>query len=123
MICSWCKGLNKECGCGLGYCAHCDNGKTADPPFGPAMDSEELQILTSQDFDVIIDGQRRDVHAQIDYVSIHLTGKQLLTKQQLRQLKTYWDDLYREETLGDVLNRAAWMVHQCNLEYSDKMKG
>ena len=112
MICHWCKGTYKECGCGLGHCAHCNNGETADPPFGPAPDSHELDILSKANFEEIIEFGERDIHEQIEFVSIHLEGKQLLTVDELDALKSYWDNDYRDETLGDVLNRAAWLVKQ-----------
>lgn len=112
MICRWCKGTGKECGCGLGYCAHCQKGIVTDPPFGPEPDSQDLNILKPQDFDVIIDYSIRDIPAQIDYVSIHMVGTQLLSDYELTSLKKYWDDDFRDETLGDVLNRAAWLVSQ-----------
>lgn len=31
---------------------------------------------------------------------------------ELQQLKDFWDDDYRDETIGNVLNRAAWLVKE-----------
>jgi len=112
MKCIWCNGTSEECGCGLGYCAHCKNGETSDPPFGPHERSPELDILTADDFDKISFGNGLDAHEAIDAVSFHLVGRQVLSVEELQQLKDFWDDDYRDETIGNVLNRAAWLVKE-----------
>jgi len=112
MLCRYCAGTYEECGCGFGYCAHCNDGVITDPPFGPPLGSEELNILTPKDFDVIINYKLRGIPEQIEYVSIHLTGKQLLNYVEIGALQNYWGSDYMDETLGDVLNRAAWLVKQ-----------
>lgn len=122
MKCAWCKGTGKECGCGLGYCAHCKNGETSDPPFGPPQNDPSLNIITPKEFDVIIDYQIRDIPEQIEFISIFLTGEQLLTADEIQALKNYWDDDYRDETLGETLNRAAWLVAQRKPEILQRKK-
>ena len=110
MICSWCKGSGKECGCGNGYCMHCDNGETKNPPIGDPitmMDTDFYYNLPRGFFESIVDFSVRDVHQTIEYVSIALYGEQRLTDDEIQKMKDYWDSPYREETIGEVIARIA----------------
>ena len=113
MICKWCNGTGEECGCGLGYCAHCNNGVTTNPPYGPiTLDyCEELNILTDKDFEEMNLGRVSAISC-IELVSIQLVGKQILSEEELQTFRDYWCDDARDETLGRFLNRVAWLVKQ-----------
>lgn len=112
MICSWCNGTNEECGCGTGKCDHCDNGVVTDPPFGPSelRYCEELDILTKSDFEIIIDYDLRNIYQQIEFIPVYLNKPDSLTKHEIDIFKSYWDNPFRDENLGQVLNRVAWLV-------------
>lgn len=112
MICKWCNGTNEECGCGYGYCAHCDNGEVTNPPFGPYPIPD---ILTQNERDKIWEIADNDCHKVIENVSIVIAGKQILSDDELKQALDYWDNPYRDETIGEVTNRVAWLVNQKRL--------
>lgn len=113
MICPSCKGSNEECGCGTGKCDHCNNGVITDPPFGPLNTRycEELEILSSEDFAIIINYDIRCIHEQIAFIPEYMGQKNILTQDEIKTFQKYWDDPYRDETLGNVLNRVAWLVN------------
>lgn len=114
MKCKWCNGTYKECGCGEGHCAHCNHGVITDPPFGPITQEycKELDTLSREDFDNLGLFNPYDINECIDMVSPYLVGKQVLSEEELHQFKDYWDDFYRDENAGQVLNRVAWLVKQ-----------
>ena len=112
MICRWCNGANIECGCGYGYCAHCNNGETANPPFGA---NGVPVVLTNADRSAIWEISDNDCHKVIENVSIILVGKQLLSPEELTKFVEYWDNPYRDETIGEVTDRVAWLVNQKRL--------
>lgn len=112
MKCKWCAGTAKECGCGYGYCAHCINGETTDPPFGPMeSSSKELEILTDYDFDKMDIGRKSAIDSILE-VSLYLKGRQVLSEQEIKVIKDYWEDSARDENLGEVMQRVAWLVNQ-----------
>lgn len=113
MICHWCNGTAAECGCGYGYCAHCNNGEITDPPFGPKPNSPELeQMLSDEDLKELGKIAQDSIINRLSAVSIYLAGDQLLSERELSSIWEYWDDDFRDETLGDVCRRVAWLVKQ-----------
>jgi len=112
LICKWCAGTGEECGCGYGYCAHCDNGETTNPPFGPIDEnSEELKILNDKDFDNLNLGKRSALACLMD-IPVYMTGQQVLSEKELDVINDYWCDFARDETIGVVMQRVAWLVNQ-----------
>ncbi len=115
MKCNWCNGTYEECGCGFGHCVHCLNGQVTEPPFGPldyCRNCDDLNILSNDDFNTIIDETKRDIYQQFAYVPEHLGFPSTLTDNELALFNSYWDSPHRNETLGDVLNRVAWLVKE-----------
>ena len=112
MICSWCNGTGKECGCKEGYCLHCNKGEVANPPFGPIVNSytEELDILSQEQMDTIIDNFKKTVHEQIAFIPVYMEQHGILSEQEIKSFQDYWDNPYRNENLGQVLNRVAWLI-------------
>ncbi len=114
MKCNWCNGTGIRSD---DICEHCLNGELTDPPFGPTLSfrdipNSELDIFTNKDFDKIIDYTKRDIYQQIEYVSYYLLKYQILDSEEINKFKEYWDSPYRNENLGQFLNRVAWLVKQ-----------
>ena len=118
MKCRWCKGTYEECGCGEGYCDHCNNGETTDPPYGPLvlMDKTKFcRTIPDQFFVDICDFYKRTCHEQIEYVSHYVFNEQLLTDEEIANFKAYWDDPYRDECIGEVLVRIVYYIRTTKL--------
>lgn len=100
--------------CQLNSCSYCQNGKIIceDPPYGPALAdySDDLLLLSNEDFNHIIDYDIRNIHQQIEYVPVYLNFPHSLSEEELNNFKKYWDSPHRSENLGEVLNRVAWLV-------------
>ena len=79
----------------------------------------ELDIFTDKDFDKIIDYTKRDIYQQIEYVSYYLLKYQILDSEEINKFKEYWDSPYRNENLGQFLNRVAWLVKQKAFSHLD----
>jgi hypothetical protein len=112
MQCHWCKGTYEECGCGEGHCAHCDNGEVTNPPYGPKRYLEGDDIII-YDFDGLIDYNHPSwFNNACEKVSIKIAGKMVLNEKDIQIFSDYWNDQkYRDETIGDVLQRVAMFIN------------
>lgn len=114
MKCNWCDGTYEDCGCGVGHCDHCKNGEVTNPPFGPlsyVRDCPSLDILSSEDMENILNN-KLNIYEQFSSVPKYLGYPDSLSSDELSIFNKYWDNVYRDETLGDVLNRIAWLVKE-----------
>ncbi len=108
MICTWCNGTGKECGCGYGVCVHCNSGVVTTPPIGepiPMMETEFYYTVPKDFLKKVVDFNVRTPNQIIEYVSIALYGEQRLTEDELKMMYNYWDSEFREESIGEVVVR------------------
>jgi hypothetical protein len=114
MQCHWCKGTAEECGCGYGYCAHCAEGEVTDPPFGPERYLEFFdEILKPSDFEQCVDWSvphEQRMRAFSDAISKILRSDYRLNDDEVAMFEKYWEDQYRDETIGEVLQRVAMLI-------------
>lgn len=114
MQCKWCAGTYNECGCGYGHCAHCNGGTVTVPPFGPARYLQhEDWILTVEDFEHIINWEvdwKQRMRVFSDCISEKLGSAYRLTDAEVKMIDDYWNDAFRDETIGDVLQRVAMLI-------------
>lgn len=113
MKCVWCKGTFKECGCGFGHCAHCKNGEVTDPPYGPLVIMRKTDFykdIPAKFFDDICDFKVRTCLEQIEFTSIYCFGSQLLSDKELQNFKKYWEEEFRDESIGEVLARIVYYI-------------
>ena len=52
MKCNHCAGTFEDCGCGLGYCSHCNKGEVADWPFNI---TEDDLVIVDHAYDAMFD--------------------------------------------------------------------
>lgn len=110
MICMWCKGTFEECGCGMGHCDHCDNGQVTNPPYGPQRYLEFDDIIL-EDTDGLIDFNLDNwVEVLCERVSKKIANEMILSEAEVKMFVDYWDERFRDETVGDVIQRIAMCV-------------
>lgn len=119
MICHWCKGTYEECGCGEGYCSHCNHGVVTDPPFEP---KEYLNI----DYTTLLEEASAtacnfDIVKMCRKASEAYTGKMVLSDEDVAKFVGYWEDHYRDETIGEVQWRIEQRVKQRIIESSQNV--
>jgi hypothetical protein len=115
MECQWCKGTGGPCGCGSDYCEHCNNGIAADPPYGPLRylrGSDDVVITREQT--ALIDWVNQDYRERMRYIADKVSeifGTEIkLSDEEVDMFNQYWDNMYRDETIGDVMQRIAMMI-------------
>ena len=110
MICPWCNGTYKECGCGVGHCDHCNHGVVTDPPYGPVRHLREEGdfILSREDFDSM--NWTYDMKDMAQQICVILKSSFTFSEEEIKPFVDYWADSYRDETIGDVLQRIALYV-------------
>lgn len=110
MICKWCKGTYKECGCGLGHCAHCFNGEAADPPYGPQRYLNEDDLVTN-DTTGIFNMQEPDwFRSGCFNICYRLAPEIVFEEDEFKLFRDYWDNPWRDETVGDTIQRVAMFI-------------
>lgn len=110
MICKWCKGTCKECGCGEGYCAHCFGGETADPPYGPQRYLNADDQVTNA-IDGLFDFHNPDWFRNACFgICYRLAPGIVLEEDEFKLFKDYWDNPWRDETVGDTIQRVAMFI-------------
>lgn len=119
--CRWCAGDGKECGCGYGYCAHCGgSGELPDPPFGmpPNPKVEDSIAITLKQLTEIVDWwfntkelvlESKDLVVEVDYV---LFDGQTLTVEEVETFAAYFDNQYRDETIGEFICMVADYIYK-----------
>lgn len=112
MICNWCNGTYTECGCGVGHCDHCNHGVVTDPPYGPlrSLRQEGDFILSREDFDKIDWDSPIDISKMAQEVAVILESSFVFSAEEIQPFVDYWNDNYRNETIGDVLQRIALFI-------------
>lgn len=95
--CNWCKGTGEECGCGEGYCVHCNKGAVPDWPFGL---TEEL-IADHHDIFSFYNCQKHweNMAVNIQDIAIAASGSRL-TEEDAEILKVFHADFYRNINVG-----------------------
>jgi len=109
MQCSFCKGTGEECGCGLGYCDHCNgSGKVCDYPFdGKKIDPDKMiknKKLINELADVFDYENMEELKSFVRMVALKSSGK-VLDEFDVNLLALYWESSTRVENLGQWIQR------------------
>lgn len=78
-------------------------------PYGPPRYDDELFLLESCDFNILIDDSK-SIEEQFYSLQEYLGAVNILTSDEIQQIVNYWNQPHREENLGQVFNRLAWLI-------------
>lgn len=112
MSCSWCGDSGKECGCGLGHCAHCGGtGNVATPPFGDGTASKISEESVHYYAKAATDLRCIGTEGMILGVA-YGAAKVQLPPEDIHKFIVYWNNCYRDATLGEFIRQIAERAEQ-----------
>jgi len=109
MKCNYCAGTTEECGCDLGYCAHCDKGEVADWPFGiTENDLVAVSHAYHAIFEIFMVNPLRPAIKEIGrrFMNVEFSENDVNT------LEAFFEHRYRDVTVGTFSSIVGYRAYQ-----------